>query len=207
MRARLIPMVLGAGMLVAPRDAVAAVAVSGPAALQSVHPMARSVTLAPLLDRTGLPEVEIWARQTQDLLAPDTLPLRTIGPGDALDLVQAARMIEWPGRWQATVIAPGQTEFVGLVRELGTATGTDQVLVQELTGLTRVPNPETGALTDLDVSYRQTLLEARTGTLVWQGTSSFALPAGSEQAEPAVRQALLETMKASLADCPWRTLL
>ncbi|MEB3237323.1 MAG: hypothetical protein VKO64_06840 [Candidatus Sericytochromatia bacterium] len=203
MRALPLALALVAGGMPAARPALAAVPV--PAARSVPHPLARSVTLAPLLDRTGLPEVEVWARQTQDLLAPDTLPLRTIGPADALAMTRSAGRNDWEQRWQAVQVNPSAPAFRAMIRELAVATGTDQILVQELLGLARVANPETGLASDLDVAYRQTLLEARTGAVVWQGDSSFALPVRDGDAEPAVRKALFETMKASLGDCPWRT--
>lgn len=205
MRSLTFASVLVAGALLVAGRALAAVSVPLPAAASVSHPLARSVTLAPLLDRTGLPEVEVWARQTQDLLAPDTLPLRTIGPAEATAMTRAAKLADWDVRWQSTPVRPDVPAFRALVRELGLATGTDQILVQELVSLARVPNPETGRYTDLDVAFRQILLESRTGALVWQGSSSFALPVLEAEAEPAVRRALLETMKASLGDCPWRT--
>ncbi|MEB3205407.1 MAG: hypothetical protein VKP57_11995 [Candidatus Sericytochromatia bacterium] len=205
MRPLTFALALVAGVTLVAGRALAAVSVPLPTAMRVPHPLARSVTLAPLLDRTGLPEVEVWARQTQDLLAPDTLPLRTIGPAEATAMTRAARLGDWDVRWQLTPVRPDAPAFRALIRELGLATGTDQILVQELISLARVPNPETGRDTDLDVTYRQTLLESRTGALVWQGSSSFALPVSESEAEPAVRRALLETMKASLGDCPWRT--
>lgn len=154
------------------------------------------------VNRTSVGPVGSWAAEAIQLALEELSGYRLKGPAELESLLKQSPVAEAYDRFAAN---PDDTEIMlAAALAIGRKAGVDYVLMQSVDRLAQGAGDGDGKFPAVHASYRSHLVHVASGKVVWSQGYSARVQPRTDEAEPAIRWALLQTERELVARIPWR---
>lgn len=154
------------------------------------------------VNRTAVAAIGPWAAEAIQAALEELTEYRLKGPADIAPLLTKSPVGEAYDRYAAQPDDPEVMLAAALA--IGRAAGADYVLMQSVDRFAQGGGEGGGAFPTVHAAYRSHLVHVRTGKVVWSQGYSTKVDPKTDEAEPAIRWALLQTERELVARIPWR---
>ncbi len=159
------------------------------------------IAVPPPVNRTTLPSVGPWAAEAFEIALEELSAFRIKGPSEMADVLNQSPVAEAYDRYAAN---PEDAQImVAAALAIGRAAFADFVVLESIDSLTRDGTGYNG-FPALLASYRTHLVDVHAARVVWSQGYSTRVEPRTDEAEPAIRWALLQTQRELVARIPWR---
>lgn len=154
------------------------------------------------VNRTAVGSVGPWAAEAIQLALEELSEYRVKGPGEIAPLLGQSPIAEAYDRYAAH---PDDPEIMlAAALAIGRKAGADYVLMQSVDRLAQGAGDGDGKYPAVHAAYRSHLVHVASGKVLWSQGYSTRVQPKTDEAEPAIRWALLQTERELIARIPWR---
>jgi hypothetical protein len=155
------------------------------------------------VNRTPVAGIGPWAAEAIQAALEELTEYRLKGPADIAPLLRQSPVGEAYDRYAAE---PDDVEvMLAAALAIGRKAGADYVLMQSIDRVAQgTGDGGPGAFPAVHASYRSHLVHVASGKVVWSQGYSTRVQPKTDEAEPAIRWALLQTERELVARIPWR---
>ncbi|MBM3270450.1 MAG: hypothetical protein FJZ01_22675 [Candidatus Sericytochromatia bacterium] len=160
------------------------------------------VAVPPPVTRTTVPSVGPWAAEAFEIALEEMSAFRIKGPADLADILNTSPVGEAYLRYAEN---PDDAQImVAAALAIGRAAYADFVVMESIDSLVRDATPGYNGFPALLATYRTHLVDVPAGRVVWSQGYSTRVEPRTDEAEPAIRWALLQTQRELVGRIPWR---